>query len=153
MQQLMKQKHTSWLNREHTRSADTLSTEQNWIFALNLSCNTLEAFSSVSYFASLVTIVLEVTRKKSANIFLFRISPAFQKMHLKNHPVTSKKNVLENVGHTQIDILARILAQARLDLEGSEKFFFFCSKISSRIYVISSNLNFQLDRSTLCHFV
>ena len=96
----------------------------------------------MSYFASLVTIVLEVTRKKSAHIFLFRISPAFQKMHLKNHPVASKKNVAANGGHTQIDILARILAQARLDLEGSEKNLFFCSKISSSIYVISSNLNF-----------
>ena len=94
----------------------------------------------MSYFASLVTIVLEVTRKKSAHIFLFRISPAFQKMHLKNHPVTSKKNVAANVGHTQIDILARILAQARLDLEGSEKKCFFSAQKFHQEYISSPQI-------------
>ena len=61
-------------------------------------------------------------------------------MHLKNHPVASKTNVQANVGHTQIDILDRILAQARLDLEGSEKKSFFSAQKFHQEYISSRQI-------------
>ena len=68
--------------------------------------------------------------------------------------ITGEKNVFAHVGHTQMIILASILVHARLDLEGSDKKY-FCSdqKKTFWIWFFSLNLNFQLDQSTLRHFV